>query len=72
VLGHSFGGRLALRYAERHPDRVTAVVFENPGWDVESTERYRLPALAEMYDRLGEAALARECRELAVAPNQNP
>lgn len=34
ILGHSYGGRLALRYAAAHPDAVTKVVFENPGWDM--------------------------------------
>ncbi|WP_432885956.1 alpha/beta fold hydrolase [Kribbella sp. CA-245084] len=34
ILGHSYGGRLALRYAIAHPDAVTKVVFENPGWDM--------------------------------------
>lgn len=34
ILGHSYGGRLALRYAVAHPDAVTKVVFENPGWDM--------------------------------------
>jgi proline iminopeptidase len=27
VLGHSWGAELALRYAARHPDRVTTVVY---------------------------------------------
>ncbi|MFC9687389.1 alpha/beta fold hydrolase [Kribbella sp. NPDC056951] len=35
ILGHSFGGRLALRYAVAHPDSVAKVIFENPAWDVE-------------------------------------
>lgn len=34
ILGHSYGGRLALRYAAAHPDSVTRVVFENPAWDL--------------------------------------
>ena len=34
ILGHSYGGRLALRYAVTHPDTVTKVIFENPGWDM--------------------------------------
>ncbi|NIK55034.1 alpha/beta fold hydrolase [Kribbella shirazensis] len=34
ILGHSYGGRLALRYAVTHPESVTKVVFENPGWDM--------------------------------------
>ncbi len=67
VLGHSFGGRLALRYANKYPARVTSVLFENPCWEV--TAPYRLPALAALYDDLGETALARECLELAVRPD---
>jgi proline iminopeptidase len=69
VLGHSFGGRLALRYADRYPARVTSVLFENPCWDVEATDRYRLPALADLYDSLGESTLARECRDLSAQPD---
>jgi proline iminopeptidase len=34
ILGHSFGGRLALRYAVLHPTAVTKVIFENPAWDL--------------------------------------
>jgi proline iminopeptidase len=26
--------RIALRYAATHPDEITKVVFENPGWDM--------------------------------------
>src|ERR1700753_1273881 len=54
VLGHSFGGRLALRYAVSHPDQVAAVIFENPAWDVQETERMRLPAAAEIFAELGD------------------
>ena len=34
ILGHSYGGRLALRYAVMHPDAVATVTFENPPWDM--------------------------------------
>jgi proline iminopeptidase len=33
ILGHSYGGHLALRYAVAHPSTVEKVVFENPAWD---------------------------------------
>jgi proline iminopeptidase len=69
VLGHSFGGRLALRYADKYPARVTSLLFENPGWDAEASERYRLPALGALYDSLGETSLAQECRDLAARPD---
>lgn len=34
VLGHSYGGHLALRYAVEHPGSVSKAIFENPGWDL--------------------------------------
>jgi proline iminopeptidase len=34
ILGHSYGGRIALRYAATYPDAITNVVFENPAWDM--------------------------------------
>jgi len=37
VLGQSFGGMLALRYADAYAEAVNGVVFENPCWDVECT-----------------------------------
>jgi proline iminopeptidase len=69
VLGHSFGGRLAVRYAVRHPDRARGVLFENPGWNIEGTERCRLPVLARIYQSHGMAEEARECLELAQRDN---
>jgi proline iminopeptidase len=68
VLGHSFGGRLALRYALRHPDRVAAVIFENPAWDVRETERLRLPVAAAAFTELGDADAAAACLDMAAGP----
>lgn len=31
IVGNSIGGAAAMRYAHRHPDRVRALVLENPG-----------------------------------------
>ncbi len=66
VLGHSFGGRIALQYAARHPDRVAAVVFENPCWDFAETERLRLTAAASVFAELGDHAAAERCTRLAA------
>lgn len=71
VLGHSFGGRVALRYAARYPERVAAVVFECPGWDFGETERLRLPAAAAIFDELGDHESARQCRELVAEPSDD-
>ncbi|WP_291419470.1 alpha/beta fold hydrolase [Actinophytocola sp.] len=70
VLGHSFGGRVALRYACAHPGRVDTVIFENPCWDFDDTERRRLPAAAAIFDELGDHGSAQECRRLAARPER--
>jgi proline iminopeptidase len=66
VIGHSFGGRIALRYACQHPNRVTAAIFENPCWDFDDTERQRLPAAAAIFDELGDRDSADRCRRIAT------
>ncbi|MEV8377008.1 alpha/beta hydrolase [Kribbella sp. NPDC056861] len=52
ILGHSYGGRLALRYAVAHPATVERVIFENPPWDMELVTRNLvesgLPLLREL------------------------
>ncbi|GIG59011.1 proline iminopeptidase [Longispora fulva] len=52
VVGQSHGGRIALRYALAHPETVTGVVFENPGWDLVSAmaclRRAAIPVLREL------------------------
>jgi proline iminopeptidase len=73
VLGQSFGGSLALRYAAAHPAAVTAVAFENPVWDLAATSRAALPRVALMLTERGRqdaalAALAAAAREQAARP----
>lgn len=53
ILGHSYGGRLALRYAVRHPSTVDRVIFENPPWDIELVTRTLLQAGLPLLRELG-------------------
>jgi proline iminopeptidase len=46
VLGHSFGGHVAIEYALRHPERVSHLVLEDTGGDARWS-RERAPALLE-------------------------
>jgi proline iminopeptidase len=46
VLGHSFGGQVALEYALRHPERVSQLVLLDTGGDARWS-RERAPALLE-------------------------
>lgn len=65
VLGQSFGGMLALRYATSHPGAVSAVVFENPVWDVALTARAALPRIASKLAARGHGAQARAAQDAA-------
>jgi proline iminopeptidase len=64
VLGQSFGGALALRYATAYPRCVTAVIFENPVWDVALSSRAALPRVAAM---LAERGRERDAHAALVA-----
>jgi proline iminopeptidase len=73
VLGHSFGGNLALRYAAACPDQVAAVVFENPVWDISLSCRAALPRIAALLaepgrDRHAEARAAGEAASRESTP----
>ncbi len=70
VLGQSFGGALALRYAAAHPAAITAVAFENPVWDLAATSRAALARVALMLTERGrhDAALT----ALAAAGREAP
>lgn len=65
VLGQSFGGMLALRYAVSYPGSVNAVVFENPVWDVALTARAALSHIAGALTALGRDAEARAALDAA-------
>ena len=67
VVGHSFGGVLALLYATAHSDTVTRVVFENPAIDIRTSVRALLVASAEVLERIGKHREARAARELAAS-----
>ncbi len=58
VLGQSFGGGLALRYATSYPSAVAAVVFENPVWDPGLSSRAALPYVAAMLAERGQQEAA--------------
>ena len=60
VLGQSFGGGLALRYAAAYPGAISAALFENPVWNLAASARAALPRVALMLTERGrqDAALA--------------
>lgn len=58
VVGHSFGGTFALRYALMHPDRVTRLTFECPAYDASSAVRWLTASAAQLLNGIAvDAAL---------------
>jgi proline iminopeptidase len=47
VLGHSFGGMVALEYALRYPDRLSHLVLMDSGGDSRWSREYAPDLLAE-------------------------
>lgn len=65
LLGHSWGGLLAMRYAARHPERLRALILMNT---VEPGQRYQARARAATQQRLvtDSAAIGRLMRSDAL------
>lgn len=67
VIGHSFGGMLALLYATKHPEAVNRVIFENPAIDIRTSVQSLLVAAAVVFERIGRPRDARLARDLALS-----
>lgn len=65
ILGHSWGGAIALRYADRHA-AVDRVIFENPVLDATAAAGNLILHAAEALDVEGRAQEARRARALLV------
>lgn len=70
ILGHSAGGNYAVEYAVRHPESVSAVIFDCPCWDFDANDRYRLPLFARLYKEMGDHERAAACEALATMPRR--
>jgi len=64
ILGHSFGGYLALRYIIRYPDSIESAIYENPCFDIRNSLLQILDRYIYYYK--GNGLIERECcmREL--------
>jgi proline iminopeptidase len=71
VLGQSFGGMAALRYAASCPAAVTAVIFENPTWDIALSARAALPRVASRLAAVGKGEQSRAALSTAAARDRS-
>ncbi|MBN3555578.1 alpha/beta hydrolase [Fictibacillus nanhaiensis] len=53
LIGHSFGGFLALAYVRKHPDSIEKVIFEGPTFDFELTSRSLIRKTAHLLKKYG-------------------
>lgn len=60
VLSHSFGGYLAVLYANMYPNSIEYMVFECPSFNFALSERSMLKAAAKELRKLGNSELAEE------------
>lgn len=72
VIGHSFGGMVALLYATQYPSAVTRIIFENPAVDIRSSVKALFAAAAGVLDRFGKPADAAKALDLAASSAATP
>jgi proline iminopeptidase len=70
ILGHSFGGGVALAYASSQPRSVSRTIFDCPCWDGDLSDRSKLDVAAGRLAALGRDAAAGRCRQLAAKPDR--
>lgn len=63
IIGHSFGGYLALIYAVHYPASVNRVIFECPTFDFGWTARSLLKKAANLFELMGDSGQSQQCLE---------
>ncbi len=65
LLGHSFGGYIALKYATMFPDAISRIVFECPSFDFGLSSRSLLKKMGEVFKEEEMVEMTEKCNELA-------
>ncbi|PFJ14212.1 alpha/beta hydrolase [Bacillus cereus] len=61
VIGHSFGGYLALLYALIYPNAIEKIIFEGPTFDFALTSKALLKKTGDLLRKYGKREAAEEC-----------
>ncbi|KAA0765368.1 alpha/beta fold hydrolase [Bacillus sp. SH5-2] len=61
IVGHSFGGYLALLYASIYPNSIEKIIFEGPTFDFALTSRALLQKTGILLKKYGKELAAAEC-----------
>ncbi|QIW18011.1 alpha/beta fold hydrolase [Bacillus thuringiensis] len=61
VIGHSFGGYLALLYASKYPSSIEKIIFEGATFDFALTSRALLQKTGDLLKKYGKELAVEEC-----------
>ncbi|QTN00304.1 alpha/beta fold hydrolase [Sediminibacillus dalangtanensis] len=61
IIGHSFGGYVAVHYQLHYPENVTHLLLECPMYDLGSSARSLITGAAQEYERLEKDEKIKEC-----------
>ncbi|MBL1705195.1 alpha/beta fold hydrolase, partial [Klebsiella pneumoniae] len=60
IVGHSFGGYLALLYAATYPNSIEKIIFEGPTFDFVLTSRSLLQKTGTLLKKYGKELVAED------------
>jgi proline iminopeptidase len=66
VLGHSFGGYIALLYSNAYPNSIEKLILESPSFDLRLSARSLILGAALEYIKSGDEEQATICKEASV------
>ncbi len=61
IIGHSFGGYVALLYASIYPSSIEKIIFEGPTFDFALTSKALLQKTADLLKKYGKEEVAKAC-----------
>ena len=71
ILGHSYGGMLAVLYAYTYPDSIHKVILECPSLHFEDSAKSTAEYLSEHIHSLNDDAAAKLCKKIKFTDYQN-
>lgn len=69
LIGHSFGGYVAVKYKLVHPDRIHSIILECPTFDLVDSSRSLLNAGSLLFEQDNRLMEAERCREVVALQN---
>ena len=72
ILGHSYGGMLAVLYASTYPNTIQKVILDCPSLWFEDSARATAEYLSAHIDSLNDEQARKLCEKIKIAEYENP